>query len=554
MAAITPSTELYLLKAPLEDDGRNTLTFASKTAQYNYFIGLPKLNEHGLSSVDANPDFTYQRKDGIIRFPAHIDDLWGYNYVMYKNTNYGNKWFFAFISKMEYVNDNTTFISIKTDVFQTWQFDMNYKASFIEREHANTDVPGDNTIPEGLEIGEPIANGNNLSMPYSYQGDYYIAFQVSELTTELINAAPSGYGANQVYGGIFSGLWTFCVPDYASALTVIRHYAYSGKDAAIVSIYYAAPLTAVDSGGARRIPLPVEDGPFPTGTVEAYLIYPDSYNDAKLIADERLSKPTSLNGYTPVNKKLLTYPYSYFIGSNNAGSTYIYHYEDFTTTDCRFQVVGTLCQGMSIKCMPFYYKNLGNDMKSLNDYSLTAGKTPTCAWSSDYYLNWVAQNSGAQEATVGSAIAGALLGSVMSGGLFAGPALQSGYNAIMGAMIEKERASMVPDQARGNAAAGDVNVSLGVDCFNFKGMCCRAGYALRIDNFFSMYGYKTNRVKIPNITGRRNWNYVKTIGFNFTGDMPQEDADEIRTLFDNGLTLWHNPSTYLDYSQSNPIV
>ena len=85
-------------------------------------------------------------------------------------------------------------------------------------------------------------------------------------------------------------------------------------------------------------------------------------------------------------------------------------------------------------------------------------------------------------------------------------------------------------------------------------MCCRAGYALRIDNFFSMYGYKTNRVKVPNITGRQNWNYVKTIGFNFTGDIPQEDADEIRTLFDNGYTLWHNTSTYLDYSQANPIV
>jgi hypothetical protein len=548
MAAITPSTELYLLKAPLEDDGRNTLTFASKTAQYNYFINLPKLNEDGLSSIDANPDFTYQRKDGIIRFPAHIDDLWGYNYVMYKNSNYGNKWFFAFISKMEYVNDNTTFITIKTDVFQTWQFDMNYKASFIEREHANTDVPGDNTIPEGLEIGEPIANGNTLSMPYTFQGDYYIAFQLSELTTELINNAPSGYGADQVYGGIFSGLWTICVPTYTSALTVIKHYSYKGKADAIVSCYYAAPLTATATGGAKTVSLPTSSGT----SVNALIVYPDSYNDAKLIADERLPKPTSLNGYTPVNKKLLTYPYSYFIGTNNAGSTCVYHYEDFTTPDCRFQVVGALCQGMSIKCMPFYYKDLGNDMKSLNDYSLTAGKTPTCAWASDYYLNWVAQNSGAMQIQAGGSLATGAISAAASGNLlgFAGNALST----VFGVMAETERASKIPDQSKGNAAAGDINVSLGVDCFNFKGMCCRAGYALRIDNFFSMYGYKTNRVKIPNITGRRNWNYVKTIGFNFTGDMPQEDADEIRTLFDNGLTLWHNPSTYLDYSQANPIV
>ena len=548
MAAITPSTDLYLLKTPLEDDGRNTITFANKTAQYNYFISLPKLNDHGLSSVDNNPDFTYQRKDGIIRFPAHIDDLYGYNYVMYKNSNYGNKWFYAFIKKMEYVNDNTTFIEIKTDVFQTWQFDISYKASFIEREHANTDVPGDNTIPEGLEIGEPIGNGNNLSIPYSYQGDYYIAFQVSELTDTLIDHAPSGYGADQVYGGIFSGLWMICVPTYTSALTLIRHYAHEGKSKSIISIYYAAPLAATETGGAQNFPLPVSN----TQSVNALIIYPDSYEDAKLIADERLSKPTSLNGYTPVNKKLLTYPYSYFIGSNNAGSTYVYHYEDFTTSDCRFQVVGALCQGMSIKCMPFYYKNLGNDMKSLNDYSLTAGKTPTCAWSSDYYLNWVAQNSGAMQIQAGSSIVTGAISAAASGNLlgFAGNAL----GTVFGVMAETERASKVPDQAEGNTAAGDVNVSLGVDCFNFKGMSCRYGFAQRIDNFFSMFGYKTNRVKIPNITGRQNWNYVKTAGFNFTGDIPQEDADEIRTLFDNGYTLWHNTSTYLDYSQNNPIV
>ena len=44
---------------------------------------------------------------------------------------------------MEYVNDSMTNIYIKTDVFQTWQFDLIYKQSFIEREMINVsdDVP-----------------------------------------------------------------------------------------------------------------------------------------------------------------------------------------------------------------------------------------------------------------------------------------------------------------------------------------------------------------------------------------------------------------------------
>lgn len=35
---------------------------------------------------------------------------------------------------MEYVNDNCTFIYIKQDVWQTWQFDIQYLQSFVERE------------------------------------------------------------------------------------------------------------------------------------------------------------------------------------------------------------------------------------------------------------------------------------------------------------------------------------------------------------------------------------------------------------------------------------
>ena len=69
-----------------------------------------------------------------------------------------------------------------------------------------------------------------------------------------------------------------------------------------------------------------------------------------------------------------------------------------------------------------------------------------------------------------------------------------------------------------------------------------------------MYGYKVNDVKTPNITGRTNWNYVKTIGCNIVGDVPQDDMQKIKDIFNNGVTLWHNPSTFLDYSQSNNIV
>lgn len=82
-------------------------------------------------------------------------------------------------------------------------------------------------------------------------------------------------------------------------------------------------------------------------------------------------------------------------------------------------------------------------------------------------------------------------------------------------------------------------------------MSIKNEYARVIDNFFSMYGYKTNLVKLPNLSNRSKWNYVKTINANILGDIPQKDLQKIKDLFNNGITLWHNPLYFLDYSQTN---
>ena len=81
--AITPQTDIYLLKCPIEADNRNQINFANATDQYNYFASLPKL------VID---NCTYQRKDNVMRLPYHVDDIINYNYVMYRNEAYGNRW------------------------------------------------------------------------------------------------------------------------------------------------------------------------------------------------------------------------------------------------------------------------------------------------------------------------------------------------------------------------------------------------------------------------------------------------------------------------------
>lgn len=185
---IIPNTEIRLLHVPFEIDNQNELTFTSKQAQEEYFLSL-----EGLTEDDAS----YQRKDNIIRFPAILDDILMYNYCMYKNENYSDKWFYAFITDMQYINDNLTYITIETDVFQTWQFDIIYKKMFVEREHVSKadDIIGKYTFPENLETGEYIVD--NLTY-FNQLDDMRYIIQVTEYTNES-SSVPLATN----YGGVY---------------------------------------------------------------------------------------------------------------------------------------------------------------------------------------------------------------------------------------------------------------------------------------------------------------------------------------------------------------
>lgn len=173
---IVPNTNIRLIKVPLSIDSKNQLTFNNKQEQFDYFFNLEHLNIENA---------TYQRKDGVIRYPALIDDIIQFNYVMYQNTEYTDKWFYAYIVNMRYINDNMTEILILTDVWQTWQFDLEFKQSFVEREMClvSEDVPGFNLLAEGLETGEFIKNAsssvNGLGVVY------VIAYSRNPETDEL---------------------------------------------------------------------------------------------------------------------------------------------------------------------------------------------------------------------------------------------------------------------------------------------------------------------------------------------------------------------------------
>ena len=562
MAVITPQTEIRLVKCPLELSDLNQLTFATATAQYTYF--------NGLTHVTAD-NATYQRKDGYIRYPAKYDDIIDYNYVMYQNEAYSNKWFYAFIDHMEYISDGTTAVYIKTDVFQTWQHSITFKNSFVEREHTMDDTIGANTVPEGLEVGDyKIVDLRNIPMYESQDSSpsWMVCFAVTKLPGNIDNIVDEG----NTIGSVFTSLHFFAVVSLTAAKNVIKIYEADADltSDAIVNVYMI-PQSCVSynsttgNTGAGHTPTTIGN---PGGQAALYPVL-----DSNTEGPFQLQQPTALaDSYTPKNKKLYTYPYSYFYITNKGGTDVTFHWEDFPIETVSSNTAPTITYkkayvpSTSISAKLYFTKYKGHTESTgygtrLYNYGINYAKVPVCAWVTDYYTNWLTQNginvgmdlaTGLVGAGVGAFAAGMMGGPI--GLAAAGAAMMSATNTISDSLGQMHQASTTPDQAHGDLNTGDVMFAYTRNSMSLYMMSVRAEYARIIDDYFSMYGYKTNRVKVPNVYGRSNWNFVKTIGCYIAGDIPQKDMEELKAMLDAGITFWHNPSTFMDYSQTNSIV
>jgi hypothetical protein len=78
-------------------------------------------------------------------------------------------------------------------------------------------------------------------------------------------------------------------------------------------------------------------------------------------------------------------------------------------------------------------------------------------------------------------------------------------------------------------------------------------YRKKLTEFFNMFGYKLNEVKLPNFHTRMYWNYVQTSACNITGNFNNDDLNDLKKVFDNGITFWHTDDIG-NYSLVNEVI
>ena len=500
------STIKIIYQCPLDKSYENTLWFESVADQTNYFQ-----NTLGGYTFTKN---SYQRvKKGVMRIAKSAEEMYDCNYLAFRNISFGSKWFYAFIDKIEYVNNVTSEITYTIDVIQTWHFDYYMEECFVEREHSVTDEIGDNIVDEGLDTGEYVSDGIDYypssALNPSYQLVVWATFDYSYTNV-------GGY--HEITGGteLFSGLVPISFP--------LTHAGISE------AIAWLNDVPVIKLSGIVCITILPYTASAPQGTI--------TY--AK--KDNNLERKT---GYVK-NKKLYTYPYNFLYVTNNHGKCAVFRYEFFSTQNCTFNVFCDMNPSATEVIWPKYYKGSADNY----DEAIELNGFPQCAFNVDSYKAWLAQNL--------SSIAMSSLGltsffaNEMANGVtnVAGGLTPLGMLAIIRQEVSGIVHTFMPPQSKGNQGNNTL-IALDKMKFGFMHKHITKEYATIIDDYFSMYGYATKKLKYPNRSSRPEWNYVKTIGCKIRSGIPSDDAIAIEGLYDKGIRFWKNPAHIGDYTFDN---
>ena len=580
MSYVQPnSTIQFMSNIPFDDTYENTMYFGSINEQESYF------QSHALITIN-NLSYTRVNKNEIRVGTLDEKAIAAYflaNYMRFKNTSFENKWWYAFIDGVEYINNNTVSITFHIDVIQSFLGDLRFNQCFVERCHTPTDLPGEHTLPEGLESGPyknidaPCTQSNRTGMT---------PVNVFVYTPNIILASGLDSAGDYAPGFIMPGRSIDKLGTNLSFMgrtfSGVRFYHFPMSSEGVTQLNQQLATIAGDFSVGTKIDAVV--GLF-MGCSEFLPHFSDVEQEAPAIL-MNITALGTIDGYTPRNNKLLCYPYNFIEVSNNQGMTGEYKWEDFNIlrSTQTFAIWGNNSTNMSLSCTPYLYKG---SVAYNEDEMLVINGFPMCAWSYDSFKAWLAQNAGTIGATAGGLAAGwlSVLGAGYGGvgrmaGSFLGNNIGRGvatnqlglpgnvsdigntghaYNAVapstglIGATLGAA-GQFYDHMTKSPTVVGLQNTSLqfqqGLMTFSFYYKQIKAEYARIIDSFFDMYGYKVNQVMIPNINARPCYTYVKTIGCSLESTIPHDFEKQIEDIFDKGIRFWKTNASFGSYDSN----
>lgn len=575
MAYVAPNSTLQLFKGiNLDNRYLHTIYFANEAAQDTWFTSK--------ATVGLTFNNLMYRRSGsnAVKVEADATALQDVTYLRFKNTRTKNKWYYAFVTYTDYVNENTAVVYYEIDVMQTWFIQAGtIRPCNVLREHVNNDAFGANL--EAEPIGSDIYECDVIAYN-SEDGDLFRDYSLVVNTSEKPE-----YGTDPIINNSLVNGTKFRVLDPSDPVGTFNQIN------ALITL-----MNGSWESGERPIEV-VDMFTFPTQFCNTEVGQNTHFID--------ITHPANLGGYTPKNRKLFGYPYSFLYITTKDGDTSTLRWELFdnmlvSNNTVSFRCYGNPIGGGQIECFPVRYAGINANI----DVGLKMDNFPKNPFTYDAYQAWVASGGKARlerEQTItnvrgvtalASAYSSAFMGGMTGAGQFGSNAVRLGGSstAVMSDLGGMSRgANRVIQGAAGvvstamdvmeaqnkigyawadaryqpNIVVGTSTPNLSVAMhsldFYFFNAYVKPEEMKRLDDFLSCYGYAVNRVKQPNLTGRQYWNFVQTENAVIAGDMPASSKEAIGRIFDGGITFWHDGDQVGNYTQSvsqgsinNPIV
>jgi hypothetical protein len=558
-----PETVVRLCSnVPLSSTYEHVMDFSTKEDQTNYFTQ---------KAVYSFSDFTYQRQEQVIKVPVQIDKLYEINYLMYQNKDYSSKWFYGFITRKEYVNPNTTAIYFQLDVYQTWLFDFSISPSYVVREHTNrwqaNGLPVVNTIDENLNYG---TNYETVSVErYTPFNDIFFLVVVSKSS---LHSDPTGPTENEItptVNGLPQPLSFYLHPfkmDGSEVSATVGGQTLSSIQNMLRNIF------SHDSAVNNIVSMYITEAPgrYLQQSGNTISFDPDGFALAEIAdnvheniktayvknmgAYEELTHNfgSKYSGFrTTSESKLMMYPYCVTVLDDLKGNRIEIKNEYIEGSELEVRVRGSLGTSNKVSySVENYLKGSELDYEEGNKVAIenaVVNSNPNdLPILNDYLSAFLQGNRNTlqvnRESMIFNAFTG-LAGAAFGGGLGAlgGLAATGGNSYFQIASLNAKLRDISNTPPNLASLGGNVQFEFG---HGFSGLFVikkqiTKEYQTQLEQFFKMYGYKVNALKVPNLRTREHFNYVQTEGVKIKGNIPSEQLQELANIFDSGVTIWH---------------
>lgn len=356
---------------------------------------------------------TYQRKNiNTIQVPYQADEIADCKYLYWSNPQYSDKRYYAFVTSIDYVNPGVSQINYQLDSYQTFLFDMQWKQSFIEREHTtrfhSNGLPVTNTLDEGLDYGSNYDTVESIELTQftGNNGEVFISFMIFGTTADI--------GGDYSVGNIPSGINYFFVPvstrsKYANfrvgntiltnASGILDAFRTDTKLVNSLVSCIVAPFISLSSfnivsnGGYFS----VSGNSIETKTIRGnsstlnVLQLSDTAFWSQI--EKTIPKYTSFPSYT--ESKLYMYPYSFVELTTNRGDSYIVKLEYVSGENLRIGIMSVL--NYQNKMMAYVDNSLLYDGFSTYQNALIDNSNENMPIVDDYTASYLQSNSNALE-------------------------------------------------------------------------------------------------------------------------------------------------------------